>query len=293
VNEVDISLVIATRNRSAQLRRTLPVLTALGCRVPWELIVADNGSTDDTASVVAAVAAAMPARPVRYVYEGRPGLAHAHNSGFADARGRIIAFTDDDCYPDAGFLDAIVDCFEEDANLGFLGGRILLHDPTDLPVTIQTSTERLVFEPGRFLPAGIIQGANFAVRRTALQAAGGFDPWFGPGAHFNAEEVELCARLSAAGWRGAYDPRPLVFHHHGRKSGEDQVRLIRSYGRGRGAYYAKSLTNARLRWAFLKGWGREVSTQPVARTLQELRAAAEFFVRAAADRGRRFTRPAE
>jgi hypothetical protein len=51
--------------------------------------------------------------------------------------------------------------------------------------------------------------------------------------------VELLARISAAGWAGAYDPKPAVYHDHGRKNGWDEWRIMRSYERGRGGYYAK------------------------------------------------------
>ena len=139
-------------------------------------------------------------------------------------------------------------------NLVFVGGRILLHDPTDRRITIQESLEPLSFPPGSFIRPGVIQGANVAYRRAALTEVGGFDPWFGAGALYSGDETELMARISAAGWNGAYDPKPVVYHHHGRKTANDEWRLMRWYDRGRGAYYAKCMLNRRMRNVYFKNW---------------------------------------
>ena len=99
-------------------------------------------------------------------------------------------------------LDRIVGCFEE-ASLGFVGGRVLLFDPTDFPITIQELDHRVEIEPCAFVPAGLIHGANFAFRREVLEAIGGFDPGFGAGTPgFACEDVDAVARAAAAGWWG-------------------------------------------------------------------------------------------
>src|SRR5260370_39707163 len=113
----------------------------------------------------------------------------------------------------------------EDREVGFVGGRLLLHEPTDRRIPIQDSLEPLSFSAGSFIRPGVIQGANIAYRRAALEGVGGFDPWFGAGAIYSGDETELMARLSAAGWKGAYNPKPVVYHHHGRKSASDEWRV--------------------------------------------------------------------
>ena len=96
--------------------------------------------------------------------------------------------------------------------------------------------------PKSFIRPGFIQGANSAFRRASLEQVGGFDPRFGVAkGQFAGEELDVAARISAAGWHGAYDPRPLVYHHHGRKTRWEEWRLMRVYQRGIGAFYAKSL----------------------------------------------------
>jgi glycosyltransferase involved in cell wall biosynthesis len=248
---MDISLIICTRNRASPLKRCLETIGAIECRRGWELVIVDNGSTDETAATIREFANAAPF-PVRYVLQPLKGLSNARNAGLAVAQGTIIAFTDDDCYPQPDFLEQITRAFE-DERLGFVSGRIMLHDPTDYPATINESTEPLEFASGRYLAPGAIKGANLAFRRHALEAAGGFDPLFGSGALFPSEDVDTSARVSMNGWTGAYDPRIVVSHHHGRKAADIRS-LHKSYDIGRGAYHAKlALQDGAYRHA-LRGW---------------------------------------
>src|SRR5207247_4647999 len=105
------SVIVATRNRSALLEQTLDALS----RQDWpperlEIIVADNGSVDDTRTVVQAQSArGISNRPaVRYLTVETPGKSHAVNAALAIARGEILAFTDDDVRPDPEWVRQIV-----------------------------------------------------------------------------------------------------------------------------------------------------------------------------------------
>jgi GT2 family glycosyltransferase len=272
-----VGLVICTRNRSQQLRRALESLTALSCRTEWELVVVDNGSTDDTQAVIGAFAEKF-GEPIQVVVEAIPGLGRGRNRGWRSSSAEIIAFMDDDCYPDPDYIEGVVETFDADKELGFVGGRILLYDPNDYPITIQTRTTRAELLPGSFLPAGLIQGANFAVRRAALEAVDGFDDRLGHGTPYACEDVDLIARISAQGWRGAYDPRPLVYHHHGRRTEKQVAMLKRTYDRARGAYYAKCLLDGRLRRAYLAGWAAQIRGQGNRRTIREILWAGRFLL---------------
>ena len=135
--------------------------------------------------------------------------------------------------------------------------------------------------------------SNLACRRTALDDAGGCDPLFGPGSYFNAEEMELLARISAKGWFGVYDPRPTVYHHHGRKTLDEARKLMSSYDYGRGAYYARCLMNRRLRMTYLKNWFWSLRGDVRGGRLRmanagEIAAGMSFLVRHSLDGGRRF-----
>lgn len=260
---MDISLIICTRNRAAQLGGCLAALAALRLPGNWELVMVDNGSTDATRATIEAFRDRV-AFPVRYVQEAVPGLSNARNAGLAAARGALIAFTDDDCYVDPQLLARTVAAFERRPELGYVSGRILLHDPDDYPATINESTEPRNFAPGRYLPPGAIRGANLGFRRAALDAIGGFDPRFGSGARFPAEDIDAACRCSLRGWAGAYDPSIVVSHHHGRKAA-DVAKLFRAYDYGRGAYHAKLLLHDRAPGAALRGWAglpRRIRTRP-------------------------------
>jgi glycosyltransferase involved in cell wall biosynthesis len=235
---MDVSLIIATRNRCQQLVRCLDSVARIEFERPWELIVVDNGSTDATTEMVKQFAD-KASIPVRYVLEPEPGLGNAHNAGIKTARGGILAFTDDDCYPETDFLKRIWCAFAE-PSIGYIAGRITLHDPADYPMTTIESTSPYTFRPRCLVPAGTFGGANMAFRRKVLVEISGFDPLFGPGALFNAEDVDAAARVSAIGWKGEYRPEVIVRHHHGRKA-PDIPRLIKSYGMGTGAYHMKLL----------------------------------------------------
>ncbi len=264
-----LSIVICTRNRAEQLGSSLRAISLMHRPDSFELVVVDNGSTDNTATVIRDFASEA-SYPVTLVFEGNPGLGNARNAGWRRARGDIIAFTDDDCYVDRDFAHAVIAAFKIHNSLGFLGGRILLHDPTDLRITIQESTENLNFPPGKLVPAGAIQGANFAFRRSALEAVGGFDPLLGAGTPFPSEDVEMVSRLSAQGWGGLYTPDPVVYHHHGRKTAADAEKLRRGYDYGRGAYYMAIMLHQGLRLQTLRFWFWHIRHQDLRRTQREI-----------------------
>jgi len=276
---VQLSLVMCTRNRAPQLAESLRSLTRLQYPAPWELVIVDNGSNDETQDVIKSYRESFF---LKTVIEPRAGLGRARNRGWTMSRGDMVAFTDDDCYPAHDFLSSVVRCFEEDSRLGFIGGRILLHDPEDYRVTIQEKACRQDLSPGEFLPPGLIQGANFACRRAALESVDGFDDRFGTGALFPCEEIDVMARMLARGWSGAYEPRPLVYHHHRRRTKKEAFRLMGQYDRGCGAYYLKCILNPELRTVYLRNWCRLVRRQSVGTTARELAAGAEFLLRVAA-----------
>lgn len=252
-----ISLVICTRNRCSILRDSLEYIERLQSPGEWELVLVDNGSTDGTSELMRDFAARSPFRVV-LVSEPKPGLGGARNAGIANATGEIIAFTDDDCYVSADFLTRMLDVFQEE-RVGFMGGRILLYDEADLPLTLRTDTELQLIEPYTFIEAGWLQGANMAIRRSLVMEIGGFDPRFGKGSTFKGgEDVDLQARASQGGAIGVYHPGPVVWHHHRRKSREDYNSLAKEYGYCRGAYYAKFILNSPTRTMFAKKWYRRI-----------------------------------
>jgi glycosyltransferase involved in cell wall biosynthesis len=268
---VKISMIVCTRNRASRLPRFLSAVAGLEpASFGWELLIVDHASTDDTGRVIQEFAASA-AFPVRLLRAAAPALSGAKNQAIAAARGEILAFTDDDCYPRPDYLLAFADVFQAH-DVGVVGGRVALHDPTDANVSIRDVDTPSSIEPRTFVRPGTVHGANLAVRREVLAAIGGFDPLLGPGTPcVAAEDIDLVARAVWAGWRGRYDPAPVVSHHHGRKPGEDADRVRRGYDYGRGAYYTKFVLNRLARRAYLRGWYEIARRGPRAAARQRVR----------------------
>jgi len=235
-----ISIVICTRNRAPKLRVTLEAIRRL--EIPsgssLELIIIDNGSTDDTASVCAEYENVFLGRLHR-VFVAEPGLGRARNVGLAHATGEIIAFTDDDILPKPDWLLVICREFAADLNLSMISGRVELANPNDLPMSIRRRTDRTDFGLlGHSFSLFI--GCNFAIRRELIDRIGQFDPDFGAGARFcSSEDSDFFYRAWKAGEKLSYVPSLFVHHDHGRRMPEDRTKLARNYILGRGAFYAK------------------------------------------------------
>src|SRR5579864_5913338 len=120
----EISVIICTRDRAAQLASVLA--TACALKVPeglsWELCVVDNGSSDSTPQVVREFSETLP---IRYIREDVPGLSNARNRGVDEARGRYICWTDDDVEIDPEWLSAYAEAFRRHPDAAVFGGRIL------------------------------------------------------------------------------------------------------------------------------------------------------------------------
>jgi len=244
-----ISLVVCTRNRTKTLPECLTALGRLRSAVVFEIVVVDNGSTDDTTAVLQEFASTAQF-PVVLVFESRTGLSYARNAGILAARGDVIAFTDDDCYPAKDYLDNIMHCFAN-KNIAYLGGKILLFDPADLPITIQPLNHVVSLPAGCYLKPGLIQGANFAFRRSVFELVGGFDTQLGAGTPLASEDVDMTFRASMAGLIGTYTPLAVVHHHHRRQTPQDEKEVMRSYALGRGAYFYKGLSSLESRGIFI------------------------------------------
>jgi GT2 family glycosyltransferase len=269
-----ISLIVCTRDRAGQLPAFFAALEALQPHVSWELVMVDSASRDDTPRRLRELSQSLGVMAV-LVREERAGLGRARNVGVRAARAPLLAFTDDDCYPAPDYLDRVVDAFA-DPSLGFLGGRILLFDPADHPITTRTTDEMIAIAPRTVVPTGLVQGANMAFRREVLDRIGGFDDALGPGTPFCNDDVDAVARASAAGYAGAYVPDPIVAHHHGRHAPEDVAALKRIYDHGRGAYYAKSIIDLPTRARYARHWWQTARDLPPRVTMSEMRGAAEY-----------------
>jgi GT2 family glycosyltransferase len=254
-----LSVVICTRNRLSKLKHSVDVLLSVTTARDWELVIVDNASTDGTSEYLASIDQKRFNRVhVTTTFQPKRGLAAARNKGWRTANGGIVAFTDDDCYVSKDYVDSVIQVFDDDVNIGFLSGRILLFDILDNRITIQESQHRCDFRPWTFLDAGAVQGANLAFRRMVLERIGGFDERLGAGTPFPCEDIDAAAGALWAGIPGVYDPRPVVYHHHGRRTEREALELMRSYDAGRGAYYAKYILRRDSRSEYVRAWMRSI-----------------------------------
>ena len=237
-----VSVLVSTCNRCDKLRLLLDTMKTKGSAWPTEteVLVIDNNSSDATKQVVAEYTSLE--NPVfRYLLESKPGKSRALNAGIREARGEIIAFTDDDCIPSPSWVASILKEFESDSELSVLGGRVELYDERDLPQAIVLSNCRTLVTNAREVcaPPAII-GANMAFRKTVLKVTRGFDPLLGPGSICKAlEDLDLVYRSLKRKFKIVYSPEVIVFHNHGRKTELDENKTSFAYALGRGAFYVK------------------------------------------------------
>jgi len=232
-----ISVLIATRNRAGLLEGTLTAIARQqdpGCT--FEIVVVDNGSTDDTAAVVERVARAS-AIPVRFEREVRTGKSHALNTAVALARGDLLVLTDDDVLPSSAWLRAYADLFVA-TDTDFAAGRILpLWEKEAAPRWLSPAlygvlavpdggTTRVALSGAPSDPIMPI-GANMAIRRSVADRVGGWNPSLGKldGTLRTGEDHEFALKMFAAGLTGVYEPRAEVLHR------VSAARLSRAYFR--------------------------------------------------------------
>jgi len=214
-----ISIVISTYNRAARLPGALEALLAQAAPgVPFEIVVVDNHSTDDTRAVIEAYQRQRPEH-VRYVFEGRPGVSFGRNAGVQAARAALLAFTDDDMRMAPDWVAQLWQAFAAHPEWAFVGGRVwpcwqtpppawltsqhwgpvALLDYGDEPLLVDAQAQRTLIT------------ANFALRRAAFERCGGFSSLTQRAINdvCSTEDHELLLRLWQRGARGAYLPQLL------------------------------------------------------------------------------------
>ncbi len=215
-----VTVVVCAYNAAATIGECLDAIERL--RYPEvEVIVVDDGSTDETA----AIAARHPG--VRLINMPNQGLAVARNIGLAHASGDIVAYTDADVRVDPDWLTYLVQPFAEPGVVAVGGPNIV---PPDDPWMAQC-VARSPGAPTHVLLddrlAEHVPGCNCAFRRDALAEIGGFDPRFLRA----GDDVDVCWRLHARGWKIGFAPAALVWHHH-RASIRAYLRQQVGYGEG-------------------------------------------------------------
>jgi GT2 family glycosyltransferase len=221
-----VSIVMPTYNRSQYVVAAVEHL--LNLKPPdggFEIIVVDDGSKDDTATVLASQ---VDSGAIQLIRRANGGPAAARNTGIAASRGSIIALTDDDCQPAEDWLMQLLAVLESSSVAG-VGGRTV-------PASVDSLVSRFVARRHvSELPASAngavrwLVTCNAAFKREALLAVGGFDESYPvPG----GEDTDLCARLISAGYTLGVAPDALVKHDHTWRSARHFAHTWYRYGRG-------------------------------------------------------------
>jgi len=217
-----VSVNICTFNRVLHLNETLNALCAVALPggISAELLIIDNGSTDETAT--AAQLSRRSSFDIRYYRETRRGKGYAYNRALAESKGDLIVFVDDDVRPGPDWLKNLcmpIVSGKADAVAGWVIIPPELRRPwmTDEHRSFLASTEQ--WDPKR---VEAMNGANMAFSRRVLEKVPGFDPELGPGALGFWDEALFSRQLMKAGYRIIGAPDAWVEHHF------EVSRLLRS-----------------------------------------------------------------
>ncbi len=213
-----ISVVVCSYNGARTLRDCCEGLLRL--EYPdFEVIVVDDGSTDETATIAHEYGFRVISTPNR-------GLSSARNTGLHAAAGEIVAYTDDDARPDPHWLTYLAAAFRTTEHAG-IGG------PNIAPPGEGVIADAVTAAPGGPIhvlladeEAEHIPGCNMAFRKSRLESIGGFDPVF----RTAGDDVDVCWRIQQRGWSIGFSPAAMVWHHR-RASILAYWRQQRGYGK--------------------------------------------------------------
>lgn len=196
-----VSVVVCSHNGSGTIRDTLDALA--GIDYPeLETIVIDDGSTDATAAIVEEY-------DVRLIRTENRGLSNARNAGLEAATGEIVAYIDDDAYPDPDWLTYLAAAFMGSPHAAVGGPNITPPEDGPIAACVANAPGGPIHVLVSDLEAEHIPGCNMAFRREALEAAGGFDPRF----RTAGDDVDVCWRLQDTGETLGFVPAAVVWHH--------------------------------------------------------------------------------
>ena len=198
------SIIIVTHNRCAQLKNEIELLRRQTIpQEQFEIIVIDDGSTDDTGDYLSQVA------DVRSARIENSGPAKARNAGATMAREDVLIFLDDDCMPHATWLEEFLRSFQR-ADADALGGST----SNALPLSVMSECyHRMTDAAERLLNSTTVvycTGNHFGIRANVFRSIGGFSDEYRVG----GEDRDLVLRMSMNGYRVAFDAQISMPHAH-------------------------------------------------------------------------------
>jgi GT2 family glycosyltransferase len=213
-----VSVVVCTHNGQRTLEECLQRLSTLAYP-DYEVIVVNDGSSDDCAAIARAHGATL-------VETEHRGLGHARNVGIETARGEIVAFLDDDAYPDADWLHYIAAQLRANGHGGVGGPNIPPEDDNFVAECVAAAPGGPIHVLVSDREAEHVPGCNMAFRKDLLEEVGGFDERF----RVAGDDVDLCWRLQKANRTLGFSAGAVVMHRR-----RDSIRryLRQQYGYGK------------------------------------------------------------
>jgi GT2 family glycosyltransferase len=226
---VDFSIVVPTCERPASLGELLAALARLDyARERFEVIVVDDGGRQPMESLLEPFRSSLNVTLLRQENVGPGG---ARNRGAARAMGRTLAFTDDDCRPDPGWLRAWAAAVAREPRAVFGGLTLNAYPENPFSTATHTLADYVAkhYSPGE-TAGGFFPALNMAVPRDAFLEIGGFDAALRFG-----EDRDFCYRWASAGGAFVYESAAIVQHAHALNLGSF-LRLHYRYGTGTGRF---------------------------------------------------------
>jgi glycosyltransferase involved in cell wall biosynthesis len=218
-----VSIVVCCHNSAARIERTIEHLARQETRQPWEVVLVDNASTDDTVRMAERAWSLYRApTDLRVVDEPRLGLSFARERGISEARYEYVVLCDDDNWLDADYIRLAGEIMEAHPNIGALGGSSRPSSDVELPAWFWTHAKSYAvgaqaLENGDITARRLVWGAGMVLRTTAYQRvlATGVQTLLPDrrGAELSTGgDGEICKWLILAGYRLWYDERLKLTH---------------------------------------------------------------------------------
>lgn len=196
-----ISVVVCSYNGSRTISETLDQLLKLDYP-DFEIIVVNDGSKDNLAAIVKKY-------PVQLITIPNRGLSNARNVGLNNAKGEIIAYLDDDAYPDAHWLHYLAYTYHTTSYAAIGGPNIAPDNDGNLAFCVANAPGGPVHVLLTDEIAEHVPGCNLSIRKNVLLEVGGFDPIY----RAAGDDVDICWRIQDAGCLIGFHPSAMVWHH--------------------------------------------------------------------------------
>jgi glycosyltransferase involved in cell wall biosynthesis len=225
MNPIAVSVIIPAYNASATIGQVLEALSKQNVSKPFEVIVVDDGSSDNTADIVRSfIGAGLEPARTKYIRQENAGPASARNHGAQLARGEFLAFTDSDCIPHEDWISQLMEGFSRGdpagrpyayqpsrPNIGAVAGSYGIANP-------QSALARCIYKEILWRHAHLMPdfpnsfgSYNFCVKKNVFDAVGGFNTAYRTA---SGEDNDLSYKITQSGWRICFQRKALVDHYH-------------------------------------------------------------------------------